>query len=299
VSKKKNAKPTSAPKIAANKANAKKSTGPTSPDGKARSAQNALKHGLLASQAIIPDDPDEDRGDFEALLEVITAEYRPLGPTQCLAVERIAICYWRLRRALRYEAHCVYRDRAKGRGVTPHDDLIYTAFDAVGSRGVIPVGQDFDRLVRYETMIDRQLNKLMDGFNQRRQTQPSAPQPTQPPDPPYAQDHPFTSATVRERSLDTPANDPDADPPYISATTRAALRALESLGLYDDLPEDSAPPASDDTPDDDDDDDEDDDDDGIGDDEDDEDEDDDADDDADDPTETLSLSKDAAPAPNE
>ncbi|MHC4445109.1 MAG: hypothetical protein ACYTA5_21125 [Planctomycetota bacterium] len=48
--------------LQANRQNAKKSTGPKTPEGKARSSQNALKHGLLARQILInDDDPPQTR----------------------------------------------------------------------------------------------------------------------------------------------------------------------------------------------------------------------------------------------
>ena len=45
----------------ANRQNAKKSTGPRTEDGKASTSQNALKHGLLARDAVLP---GEDPADF-------------------------------------------------------------------------------------------------------------------------------------------------------------------------------------------------------------------------------------------
>jgi hypothetical protein len=43
-------------KIFANRMNAKKSTGPRTASGKARSSMNSLKHGLNASKFIIKDE---------------------------------------------------------------------------------------------------------------------------------------------------------------------------------------------------------------------------------------------------
>lgn len=40
--------------IAANRRNALKSTGPRTPEGKARSRWNALKHGILAKAVVAP-----------------------------------------------------------------------------------------------------------------------------------------------------------------------------------------------------------------------------------------------------
>ena len=48
--------------IQANRNNATKSTGPRTGEGKARVSQNALKHGLLARDAVLP---DEDPAEFE------------------------------------------------------------------------------------------------------------------------------------------------------------------------------------------------------------------------------------------
>jgi len=82
-------------RAAVNRANAQKSTGPKSEQGKAVSSQNAFKHGLYAKSLLIP---GEDRADFEALRADLAAEHRPLGVTEELLVDEIAQHYWRMKR---------------------------------------------------------------------------------------------------------------------------------------------------------------------------------------------------------
>lgn len=91
-------------KIEANRRNASLSTGPKSPAGKERVRRNAMKHGLLAREAVIcAGDGKESRAEFDALLRSLAAEFRPEGAVEEMLVERIAVCYWRLRRVLRCE----------------------------------------------------------------------------------------------------------------------------------------------------------------------------------------------------
>ncbi len=85
--------------IEANRANAQKSTGPRTPEGKEKAAQNALKHGLLAKQAVVV---GEDTDDFDLLRDQLYAEWAPVGPTEARLVERIAGLFWRLQRAERF-----------------------------------------------------------------------------------------------------------------------------------------------------------------------------------------------------
>ena len=61
----------------ASRRNGAKSCGPKSPEGKARSAQNALKHGFRAQKYIVL--PSEDAAEFEAL-EAALIEELASGP---------------------------------------------------------------------------------------------------------------------------------------------------------------------------------------------------------------------------
>ena len=89
-------------KLIANRRNAQKSTGPTTSAGKNRSKFNAVKHGLLARHAVIPE--YECDQEFDHLLRVLRSEFQPYSMIEETLVERIADCYWKLGRiaALRH-----------------------------------------------------------------------------------------------------------------------------------------------------------------------------------------------------
>ncbi len=101
-------RPISERKLAANRANAKRSTGPRTAAGKARSRWNALKHGVL-SESLIPEPLEhyESRASFDSLLEGLREEFAPATPAEGILVEAIATCYWRLARLVRAEAGAI------------------------------------------------------------------------------------------------------------------------------------------------------------------------------------------------
>src|SRR5215212_5704888 len=92
---------TSEKKAEANRRNALKSTGPKTPEGKAAVRLNALKHGLLSQEILLP---GEDEEALRELGESLRAELQPVGELESLLVDRIIASYWRLRRLGRVEA---------------------------------------------------------------------------------------------------------------------------------------------------------------------------------------------------
>ena len=91
-------------KIATNRRNALRSTGPRTPEGKRAVRWNALKHGLLAREVVIPvGEGKENPDDFRNLLAQLRDDLQPAGVLEEILVEKIAVCYWRLRRVLRSE----------------------------------------------------------------------------------------------------------------------------------------------------------------------------------------------------
>ncbi|MHB8383418.1 MAG: hypothetical protein ACYDC3_13905 [Candidatus Binataceae bacterium] len=96
--------PISERKLAANRRNAARSTGPRTASGKKRSALNALKHGMLAKRMVIPAlEGPRAAAEFRAMLHALISDLVPHGALERILVEEIAVCTWRLRRVLRFE----------------------------------------------------------------------------------------------------------------------------------------------------------------------------------------------------
>jgi hypothetical protein len=87
--------------IAANRANARRSTGPNTSSGKARSRTNAWKHGLRAEKVVIA---GEDADDLQAIQRELWEEHQPSPGMESLLVERLSHYAWRMRRAVIFEA---------------------------------------------------------------------------------------------------------------------------------------------------------------------------------------------------
>ncbi len=93
--------PVSEIQLAANRANAANSTGPRTPEGKARSAQNARKHGFTASTFAVV--RLEDLNEVAHLRDDLIAVYQPVNSQELFAIERIALAQQAILRAARLE----------------------------------------------------------------------------------------------------------------------------------------------------------------------------------------------------
>jgi hypothetical protein len=94
--------------LEANRANARRSSGPKTPAGKARSRMNAVKHGLTAREVV---SRNEDPAEFEALRLGLEADFAPKMTLEHELVDRLAGLFWRLRRVPVLEA-CIRKPSA-------------------------------------------------------------------------------------------------------------------------------------------------------------------------------------------
>ncbi len=91
---------TSLRQIESNRRNAQKSTGPKTQNGKQRSSQNAVRHGLTAETVI---GPLENPADYLAFELAVTTSYDAETTVERELVLRLASLLWRLRRATSVE----------------------------------------------------------------------------------------------------------------------------------------------------------------------------------------------------
>ena len=107
--------PVSNARAEASRRNGAKSRGPKTPAGKARSAQNALRHGMRALRYVVL--PDEDGVAFQALEAALMDELAPVGTLQVVLARRVAMAAWRLARADRMEVELFEERRWENAGV--------------------------------------------------------------------------------------------------------------------------------------------------------------------------------------
>ena len=94
--------PRSEAQIEASRNNGRKSKGPTSPEGKARSSQNAVTHALTSAKWLIP--TNEDPVSYTAMHDEYQREWQPSGPTERDLVRQMSHAQYTLVRLYYIEA---------------------------------------------------------------------------------------------------------------------------------------------------------------------------------------------------
>jgi hypothetical protein len=124
-------------KVAANRRNAKQSTGPRTPQGKQRASQNSYKHGFFGLR-LFPNSTviSQDGADYDAILAAYWHQYSPVGDLEKMRVEQIAAQSLRLARVL------------------GHEQKVFAWAHPFETRSV-------DKIVRYESSVSRQLEKAI------------------------------------------------------------------------------------------------------------------------------------------
>lgn len=151
--------------IQANRRNARLSTGPVTPAGKARSSLNNLRHGLYSRTPVLP---GENLAHYHSLLRSLLAEFQPRTLAEQHFVHVIADSLWRLQRTARTEAgrlESTLRHAAKLRQPDPDiaadPDLLRNFYlgaayqeDAIGANLL-------EKLARHEERLHRRIFRAL------------------------------------------------------------------------------------------------------------------------------------------
>jgi len=210
--------------------NGAKSKGPVTPEGRARSSQNALRHGLSAAVVVLP---HEDRNQFEQLRDSYMESFQPVDQPQHDLIETMAAARWRLNRLQEIEANLFEKEMvlrasemAKELKEMTEGEKLAWVFDRMANQG-----KSLAMQIRYEGQLNRSYERAFKQLQQLQSKQqneptpepgPSLPPPTPPP-PTVAQalvpaapalmPAPAPEKTPRPTPPEPPATDPAPDLP--------------------------------------------------------------------------------------
>ena len=216
-------------RINASRANGAKSQGPVTPEGKARSAQNSLRHGILAQTIVLK---AESQPAFTDLVTSLESIFVPSNAFETQQIDAMAAARWRSMRIWAIETAGLEHETAqiKDPNITPptrsHLALVKVNGEAHTS----------DLLGRYEARYERQYARsfhlLLKYRNNKEILSPTAP----PPPPPIAAPPPVPAQPippppiVENAQAPVPAPQPNAtvpnEPNPISGHWSKRLRKL-------------------------------------------------------------------------
>lgn len=138
--------------------NGAKSHGPITPEGRAKSSANSIRHGLTAKFEVLPNESAEE---FELLLNSYVDQFQPQTKVEMDLVETMAITRLRLRRIVTIETNLLSTEMER------RAEDIDREFDMDGDGRLAWVfqkladqGQSLALLVRYEGTLNRSYDRV-------------------------------------------------------------------------------------------------------------------------------------------
>jgi hypothetical protein len=143
--------------IQANRANAKRSTGPVTEEGKQASSQNARRHDQLSSCIVLK---AECTPLFDELMNSLIDEFQPRTASETALIETMAVASWKLTRnwimhTALLELETVKQDHSIG------SDPVITA---LAFKSLADNSHSLHLLHRYEVSLDRQYSRALNNL---------------------------------------------------------------------------------------------------------------------------------------
>jgi hypothetical protein len=136
------------------RANGAKSHGPTTPDGKKRSSQNAVQHGLLAECVLLT---GEDAKNFEILIQNHKRRFQPADGIELGIIEEMCSAYWRLHRVWTIETEALNHQIAMQPAGNPVLRLVNASSELASLPGTA-------LMQRYETRLQNMYARAIRTF---------------------------------------------------------------------------------------------------------------------------------------
>ncbi len=141
------------------RANGAMSHGPVTPEGRARSSRNSLRHGFTAKAVVLE---AESRDEYQALLDSFLDRFQPADAVEQELVETMAAARWRLRRLASIESTILDNHMKKwakfldSQLTNPSsDDRLAYSFKSLAD------GPTLSLLVRYEAGLNRTFERAL------------------------------------------------------------------------------------------------------------------------------------------
>ncbi|GEM_PF-2397251 len=167
--------------LAAARANGAKSRGPTSPEGKLRSAQNARKHGLASPNSCVIL-AGEDEALFQQTCDHYLQRFQPADPVEAALVLEMVQADWRLRRARSIENSLLELEMLTTEHKHPEfENLDLNGHIALAFKDLNDAGPSLSVLNRYAARLHREFHRAFKTLRllqaERNQPDPPEPQP--------------------------------------------------------------------------------------------------------------------------
>ena len=145
------------------RANGAKSRGPVTPQGRAASSRNSLRHGFTAQSVVLSTESQED---FQTLVDSHIDQFDPQSGIEMELVQTMAAARWRLRRISNIETTLLNNEMTRHakdcrRELNNPDDLARLAW--VFQR-LADNGQSLALLMRYEGALNRSYDRAFKQF---------------------------------------------------------------------------------------------------------------------------------------
>ena len=204
------------------RANGARSRGPVTPEGKAISSRNAMRHGLLAKTVLLS---NEDPAVFKQLFYMMIERFSPLDDVEMSMIEDMTAACWRLHRAMAMEKSILEAGIAARPNIPPIEQIAGSFSDSVNAL-------DLDRLLRHQTRLQNIYQRALRGLAQLRKM--ARPEGTA--DLPNEPSAPIVCNAASKHPVPIQPKDPPVSPPQPSSRSDGGLIPPPDLDFTPEIP---------------------------------------------------------------